>query len=659
MLFGLLLGLWLLARRKWDYAAGPWRDDNGLWALLAYVLLYVGGMSLGSHKQDRFLMAAFPALNTLAAFAFVALAQQRHLSTRRIGATGGLLLVIQLATALPFHPYYFSYFNPLAGGGPVAARLTRIGWGEGMDQVAAYLQSLDKPEALLVASRFYRYLVGFEGKTINLDRDGDWTRADKIVFYIQQTQRMLDPSPGVIRYFEQHVPPEKVVTINGIDYATVYPNPIQYPADPVVDQIEGELSLLGYRWQATPDAGGLALIWQNFNRQAGPVGVRLWATNDLHSPWQPCQTRPGFEVAAQTPGEVVESDCHLSPANLPPGLYDLQVGRRQPGGPWQIVDFASGWSAIETRADGSLHRVEPEVVFTRLAAETVPASAPRLEHTYANRVRLLAYELWPQQLQPGQPLTLTLYWQAMRVLEQEAHVSVQAFLNNNERVALVNGPPFGNERPTTSWRPGEVLPDVWRLDLSPDIPRPALLRIDVGLFLPDTLVALPIQNLAGEAMPGAIAHVRLEPESWPSYRGDYPTNFIFGGAISLVGYDVQKIPASRKLDVALYWDSLTALADDEPYTAFLHLLNTEGALIAQSDVPPAAGLFPTSAWQPGDLVLSRHQLELPADAPQPANYKLLAGLYHPSDGARLTARRAANNEPLLNDAAPIGYITWP
>jgi hypothetical protein len=157
MILGLVLGIWRLARRN---RAGPvsnwrsWLDDRGTWVLLAYVLLYAAGMSLGSHKQDRFLMAAFPALNVLAAIGFVYFAEWQSWTTRWLWVGAGAILVAQLVTALPFHPYYFSYFNPLAGGGPVAARLTRIGWGEGMDQVGTYLQSQDDPTSLVVASRF-------------------------------------------------------------------------------------------------------------------------------------------------------------------------------------------------------------------------------------------------------------------------------------------------------------------------------------------------------------------------------------------------------------------------------------------------------------------------------------------------------------------------
>jgi len=664
MLLGLLLGVYLLflhVKKQFpiSHASRPnllnsLLDNAGIWALLAYTLLYVGGMSLGSHKQDRFLMAVFPALNVLAAVAFVQLATRWRWPARRVWAAGGVLLALQLATALPYHPYYFSYFNPLAGGGPTATRLTRIGWGEGMDQVGAYLQSLENGDSLVVASRFSHYLLGFKGQTLNLDSDGEWVRADKIVFYIQQSQRMLDPSPGVIRYFQQHVPPEKVVTINQIDYAKVYPNPVQFPADPQIDQIKNEMRLFGYRWE-TEAGPTVRLIWENLSDRPRPIGLRLWATKNSHSNWLTCTPAPGFEAAAQTPGQMVESICPLPDVDLPPGLYDLQVGLQQPDSAWQALEFAAGWSAVELTPGGTLRRVDRDVAFARLAAQAVPASATRLEHTYFDMVRLLAYELSPQHLQPGDTLSVTLYWQAHRMLEQDADVSLQGFVGDR-RVIMANGSPLGGHstRPTSSWQPGEVIRDLWELDIPADTPAPALLRLDVSLFLPDTLRPLPVRNLAGEDIPAAIAQVRLEPEPWPTYRGGHPLKFTFDQTINLVGYESQN-NNDNALEVTLYWRA--AAPPDGPYTAFVHLLNGEGALVAQSDVPPANGLFPTWAWQPGDVVLSRHRLALPADIP-PGSYALLAGMYHPASGTRLPVSNT-KNETLPTNAAPIGKLTLP
>ena len=656
MLVGLIIGLWQLIKHLrithqtshtqksgFSHYFASFLDSYGIWALIAYVTMYVAGMSLGSHKQDRFLMAVFPSLYILASLAYVQLVTHRNWTRQKIRIGGAALLAIQLVTALPFHPYYFSYFNPLVGGGPVAAQLTRIGWGEGMNEVADYLQAQENPEQITVATRWFKYLTGFTGQRINLNNDGDWTRADKIIFYIQQEQRMLDPSPGIIRYFQQHVPPEEVITINRIRYATVYPNPIQYAATPLVDTIKGEMSLFGYSW----DENGVRLYWENLGEARRPIAVRLWANADIHSDWLTCTTVPGFETNAGTPGEVVESDCPLEDINLSPGLYDLQVGLQQSDESWLPLDFAAGWSAVEVEPNGNLQRVSAEDAFAQLARENVPKSATPLEHLYAGRVRLLAFELTPEHPQPDQPLTVTLYWQAQRILDRNAHTSLQAFVGDNRQVAVVNTSP---DVPTNQWHPGEVVRQEITLDLPPDLLTPSLLRLDVSLFPPETGNPVPVTNLQGQDIPGEITTIRLEPEQWPEYTGSNPLNIKFGESVTLTGFEIDNQP-----NLILYWRSDAPLGQN--LTAFVHLLDQNGTLIAQSDVSPQNGLYPTSAWQPGEVILSYHNLDIQPDLP-PGDYILVAGLYNPTDFTRLPATDESGN-PVSDNAAPIEQVTLP
>ena len=144
------------------------------------------------------------------------------------------------------------------------------------------------------------------------------------------------------------------------------------------------------------------------------------------------------------------------------------------------------------------------------------------------------------------------------------------------------------------------------------------------------------------------------PPTWPVDDGEHPVNFTLAESIQLTGYDIKR-QGEQALDITLHWKSLARV--DRSYTAFVHLLNARGELVAQSDVLPAQGLFPTSAWQPGDVVLSQHTLALPADIP-PGDYTLTAGLYHAGDGARLSVVDSHNIlQP--NEAAPIGQVEMP
>ena len=67
----------------------------------------------------------------------------------------------------------------------------------------------------------------------------------------------------------------------------------------------------------------------------------------------------------------------------------------------------------------------------------------------------------------------------------------------------------------------------------------------------------------------------------------------------------------------------------------MHLLGPEGGLWAQSDGEPAGWTRPTTGWAAGEVVLDARTLDLPHDAP-PGAYSLVAGLYDPDTGERLT-----------------------
>jgi len=108
----------------------------------------------------------------------------------------------------------------------------------------------------------------------------------------------------------------------------------------------------------------------------------------------------------------------------------------------------------------------------------------------------------------------------------------------------------------------------------------------------------------------------------------------FGEAIRLEGYalaDSRRAPGDV-LSVTLFWRSQKAVA--ERYKVTVQLLDERGELAAQHDAEPGAELAPTSAWRPGQLVVDRHGISLPADLP-PGPYRLIVGLYHIGTGERL------------------------
>ncbi len=135
---------------------------------------------------------------------------------------GTLVFAIALWPAAAGYPYYLAYYNPLLGGGTVAQRMVMVGNGEGLDQVARWLNGQPNAENLWVVSHSFdilQPLIVASGEPL---RDRVPSRADYVVLYRFGIQ--IGHSPRVLA---EYLPwePELSVRIGGIEYARVYRGP--------------------------------------------------------------------------------------------------------------------------------------------------------------------------------------------------------------------------------------------------------------------------------------------------------------------------------------------------------------------------------------------------------------------------------------------------
>lgn len=132
---------------------------------------------------------------------------------------------------------------------------------------------------------------------------------------------------------------------------------------------------------------------------------------------------------------------------------------------------------------------------------------------------------------------------------------------------------------------------------------------------------------------GAIVEVTGEVTATPGAPwGD------IGGALVLEKVEIEPpaatLSAGQAVTATLYWRLLRPLSTN--YTSFVHLIDGRDKKIAQHDAPPGGVYYPTSLWQPGELLRDRHTLALPEVIP-PGPYRLRVGLYTGPDLAPLGA----------------------
>jgi hypothetical protein len=109
---------------------------------------------------------------------------------------------------------------------------------------------------------------------------------------------------------------------------------------------------------------------------------------------------------------------------------------------------------------------------------------------------------------------------------------------------------------------------------------------------------------------------------------------VFGNAIALDYADVAgPIKPGTDLPVELQWSSVRNVPTD--YSIFVHVTDSTGRVVAQSDHLAGGREFPTSSWQVGDTFYDEEKVELPGDLP-PGQLGVEVGLYDLATMKRLS-----------------------
>ena len=347
LLVGLLILMWYLATRR--------QRLPSFWPALllgGFALGFLLMMTLGQKKFDRYLLPVFPALDLLGGLGlwlgwkavrgrlgWRSAARRGRPNERRAVASGlgGAVLALAVWPLASVYPYDLAYYNPLLGGGAAAQRVLFVGWGEGLDRVAAYLNA--KPlafEAPTVATAYHRALQAHlrENGALPLERA---ELADYIVPYVNSMQR--DQKSDALAPFIAGQEPEHVVWINGIEYARIYRGP-HLPVEQTIGQEFGDRLRLesvvvapGSGRIRAGDELAVRLRWRQIGESEGLASVlRLVRVEGTSAVQDRQPLGRGLREAGLL---VVESRLRL-PGTLAPGEYRLEVsleGAQGGGGP--------------------------------------------------------------------------------------------------------------------------------------------------------------------------------------------------------------------------------------------------------------------------------------------------------------------------------------
>jgi hypothetical protein len=163
------------------------------------------------------------------------------------------------------------------------------------------------------------------------------------------------------------------------------------------------------------------------------------------------QRRPDIQTVAAD----LETERLAAVAELVAAGKTVYLTRPLPGAP-------ARWSLA---AAGPLIRVEAEPV------TTPPEFTVAVNQTAIPEVTLLGYSpaRAPHTGAGPAPLRLTLFWRANRPMVADLKISARLLDPAGEPVAGVDGAPVHFAYPTSAWRPGEIIADVYDLQLPVDL----------------------------------------------------------------------------------------------------------------------------------------------------------------------------------------------
>jgi hypothetical protein len=380
----------------------------------------------------------------------------------------------------------------------------------------------------------------------------------------------------------------------------------------------------------------------------------------LHSFEATSEQSVGFDIwqvgepASEKPEYRYRAAIHITFSNLQPQTEISLVG---PDGaersPWNqasntrifLVDayWPSGDYRLRVR-EGD-HQIDTEPILraqVRPRNFDAPPMSTEVHANFGDEITLLGFDFPERRTQPGGLLPITLYWQALRPVTH--HYIVSNHLLNSADLRQRGG----RDRvpkdyySTALWTPGEVVRDEYLVPVDPSAP-PGVYRLDLGLYvdaagqgrhlpLVQDGTALDANSVTigpikvGGPPPG----VTIQNPAPQHPGGDNLENYV-----TLLGYDMSLEPEA--LHLVLYWRSDSILPAD--YTTFVHVrvstgqaTGQSGTIVAQMDRQPADGAYPTSLWDPGEVI--RDSIRVPAQAPA-GSYEVVVGLYDLTTGRRL------------------------
>lgn len=539
--------------------------------------------------------------------------------------------------------------------------------------------ALSDPVLVYAVGQHLRELPGADPALVDLPATlangllDDRRPADQLVPLLRRYDRLwtMRPPPVLADWLAQHAR-----KVDARTFPAGFGNPVRIDAwerllpaaplpSPMAPLALGPLTLQGWGvagdeppsspagvWGAAPIAAGslarVQLVWQANARERPDLKVALQLLDDQdrnvadgdHEPFH-----GQHPTSAWTFGELTLEPHDLRvPASVPPGRYRLAIRVYAP-------DSGQAFPSDEPAVIG-------EVEVAR-AAEPVPASMlpldGRLEAAAAGATvvgwRLARPDDGAYDAGTALPLTVWLRLTAAASAPAAVRAEIVDAAGHTLREATA---PID----AASARPG----DLRQVALAPPLPeRAGWYAVRVRLLDAE---GRPLWLRRG-ALPLRAAWLTSVRSREPERATDvpaltHPIEARVGDGLTLLGASIAgRVERGADVTVDLVWRVEATPRQALNATVQLVPIDVEdrptGPPVAQHDGQPAEGTRPTSGWRPGEVIVDRHPIAVPADL-APGRYALIAALYDPAAPAAPRPRVEQTGYPDARDYAIIQVI---
>jgi hypothetical protein len=258
---------------------------------------------------------------------------------------------------------------------------------------------------------------------------------------------------------------------------------------------------------------------------------------------------------------------------------------------------------------------------------TKPGPEYKISKPIADGVELLGFDLSSEASQPARFVRFAVYYAVVGPVHAQYRASLDWGDIRGEPQGSLEHMPVTGYYPTYFWKAGEFYRDVWDLPLAATQP--------AGLYSAN-LSWVPFDPTTNSTNEAAVRTIALGPFPIGDLTaGEVPVrqNAEFENGMALLGFGMSgtastgwtvTLERGRPLRVSLFWAATRQVV--KAYTTFVHLVDSDGVVRAQSDRPPLNGLYPTDRWPIGNPVQDTFTISIPPDLTA-GEYTIRVGVY--------------------------------